>query len=45
MTVIFAQGHPATQMKTFEELKRGLTKFYGNALFEYNNQGILSILL
>ncbi|MHC8301743.1 MlaC/ttg2D family ABC transporter substrate-binding protein [Pseudomonas sp. ZS1P83] len=42
MTVKFSRKATPAQMKTFEEnFKRGLFQFYGNALLEYNNQGIV----
>ncbi|PNA05046.1 MULTISPECIES: phospholipid-binding protein MlaC [unclassified Pseudomonas] len=41
MTVKYSRKATPAQMKTFEEnFKRGLFQFYGNALLEYNNQGI-----
>jgi phospholipid transport system substrate-binding protein len=42
MTVKYSRKATPAQMKTFEEnFKRGLFQFYGNALLEYNNQGIV----
>ncbi|ALI00467.1 phospholipid-binding protein MlaC [Pseudomonas sp. FW306-02-F02-AA] len=41
MTVKYSRNATPAQMKTFEDnFKRGLFQFYGNALLEYNNQGI-----
>lgn len=41
MTVKYSRKATPQQMKTFEEnFKKGLFQFYGNALLEYNNQGI-----
>jgi phospholipid transport system substrate-binding protein len=41
MTVKYSRKATPAQMKTFEEnFKKGLFQFYGNALLEYNNQGI-----
>ena len=41
MTVKYSRKATPEQMKTFQEnFKRGLFQFYGNALLEYNNQGI-----
>ncbi|MDD0997258.1 ABC transporter substrate-binding protein [Pseudomonas sp. TNT2022 ID1044] len=41
MTVKYSRKASPAQMKTFEEnFKKGLFQFYGNALLEYNNQGI-----
>ncbi|MDE1166882.1 MAG: ABC transporter substrate-binding protein [Pseudomonas sp.] len=41
MTVKYSKSATPAQIKTFEEnFKRSLMKFYGNALLEYNNQGI-----
>ncbi|MCU1751724.1 phospholipid-binding protein MlaC [Pseudomonas sp. 6D_7.1_Bac1] len=41
MTVKYSGKATPAQMKTFEDnFKRGLFQFYGNALLEYNNQGI-----
>jgi len=41
MTVKYSKKATPAQMKTFEEnFKKGLFQFYGNALLEYNNQGI-----
>ncbi len=41
MTVKYSRKATPEQMKTFEEnFKKGLFQFYGNALLEYNNQGI-----
>ncbi|MGY4492482.1 Tgt2/MlaC family protein [gamma proteobacterium L18] len=41
MTVKYSRGATPDQLKRFEEnFKRGLMQFYGNALLEYNNQGI-----
>ncbi|MDE1169264.1 MAG: ABC transporter substrate-binding protein [Pseudomonas sp.] len=41
MTVKYSRSASPAQIKTFEEnFKRSLMKFYGNALLEYNNQGI-----
>lgn len=41
MTVKYSRKATPAQMKTFEEnFKRGLFQFYGNALLEYDNQGI-----
>ncbi|MFJ2364241.1 phospholipid-binding protein MlaC [Pseudomonas sp. NPDC087697] len=42
MTVKYSGKATPAQMKTFEDnFKRGLFQFYGNALLEYNNQGIV----
>ncbi|AJO76629.1 MULTISPECIES: phospholipid-binding protein MlaC [Pseudomonas] len=42
MTVKYSRKATPQQMRTFEEnFKRGLFQFYGNALLEYNNQGIV----
>ena len=42
MTVKYSRKATPAQMKTFEEnFKKGLFQFYGNALLEYNNQGIV----
>ena len=42
MTVKYSRKATPEQMKTFQEnFKRGLFQFYGNALLEYNNQGII----
>ncbi|WP_288097786.1 ABC transporter substrate-binding protein [Pseudomonas sp.] len=42
MTVKYSRKASPAQMKTFEEnFKKGLFQFYGNALLEYNNQGIV----
>ena len=42
MTVKYSRKATPEQMKTFEEnFKKGLFQFYGNALLEYNNQGIV----
>ena len=42
MTVKYSRKATPAQMKTFQEnFKRGLFQFYGNALLEYNNQGII----
>ncbi|KJK07608.1 MULTISPECIES: phospholipid-binding protein MlaC [Pseudomonas] len=41
MTVKYSRKATPEQMKRFEEnFKRSLMQFYGNALLEYNNQGI-----
>jgi phospholipid transport system substrate-binding protein len=41
MTVKYSRKATPAQMKTFQEnFKKGLFQFYGNALLEYNNQGI-----
>jgi len=41
MTVKYSNGATPVQVKTFEDnFKRSLMQFYGNALLEYNNQGI-----
>lgn len=41
MTVKYSKKATPAQMKTFEEnFKKGLFQFYGNALLEYDNQGI-----
>ncbi|KAF1028059.1 MAG: putative phospholipid-binding protein MlaC [Pseudomonas sp.] len=41
MTVKYSRKATPEQMSRFEEnFKRGLFQFYGNALLEYNNQGI-----
>ncbi|VVO11658.1 phospholipid-binding protein MlaC [Pseudomonas fluorescens] len=41
MTVKYSRKATPEQMKTFQEnFKKGLFQFYGNALLEYNNQGI-----
>lgn len=41
MTVKYSGGATPAQMATFQEnFKRSLFQFYGNALLEYNNQGI-----
>ncbi len=42
MTVqLLAQGHACSRCRRFQEnFKRSLMQFYGNALLEYNNQGI-----
>jgi phospholipid transport system substrate-binding protein len=41
MTVKYSRNASPAQMKRFEEnFKRSLIQFYGNALLEYNNQGI-----
>ncbi|MCL9803276.1 ABC transporter substrate-binding protein [Pseudomonas sp. AKS31] len=41
MTVKYSRNATPAQMKTFEQnFKKGLFQFYGNALLEYNNQGI-----
>lgn len=41
MTVKYSKKATPAQMKAFEEnFKKGLFQFYGNALLEYNNQGI-----
>lgn len=41
MTVRYSRQASPEQMKRFEEnFKRSLMQFYGNALLEYNNQGI-----
>ncbi|MGE7958258.1 MlaC/ttg2D family ABC transporter substrate-binding protein [Pseudomonas sp. NPDC089530] len=42
MTVKYSRKATPEQMRTFEEnFKKGLFQFYGNALLEYNNQGIV----
>ncbi|KRP44533.1 phospholipid transport system substrate-binding protein [Pseudomonas libanensis] len=42
MTVKYSRKATPAQMQTFQEnFKRGLFQFYGNALLEYNNQGIV----
>jgi phospholipid transport system substrate-binding protein len=42
MTVKYSRKATPEQMKAFEEnFKKGLFQFYGNALLEYNNQGIV----
>ena len=42
MTVKYSRKATPAQMQTFQEnFKRGLFQFYGNALLEYNNQGII----
>jgi len=42
MTVKYSRKATPEQMKTFEEnFKKGLFQFYGNALLEYNNLGIV----
>ena len=42
MTVKYSRKATPAQMKTFQEnFKKGLFQFYGNALLEYNNQGII----
>lgn len=42
MTVKYSRGASDAQMKRFEDnFKRSLMQFYGNALLEYNNQGIV----
>lgn len=42
MTVKYSRKATPAQMQTFEEnFKKGLFQFYGNALLEYNNQGIV----
>ena len=41
MTVKYSRGASDAQLKRFEEnFKRSLMQFYGNALLEYDNQGI-----
>jgi len=41
MTVKYSRKATPAQMQTFQEnFKRSLMQFYGNALLEYNNQGI-----
>ncbi|AMB84365.1 toluene tolerance protein [Pseudomonas agarici] len=41
MTVKYSRKATPEQMRRFQEnFKRGLFQFYGNALLEYNNQGI-----
>lgn len=41
MTVKYSRGASPAQIQRFEEnFKRSLMQFYGNALLEYNNQGI-----
>ncbi|MGC1333336.1 MlaC/ttg2D family ABC transporter substrate-binding protein [Pseudomonas sp.] len=41
MTVKYSRNATADQLKRFQDnFKRGLMQFYGNALLEYNNQGI-----
>jgi len=41
MTVKYSRNATPDQVKRFEEnFKKGLMQFYGNALLEYNNQGI-----
>ncbi|MFJ5299674.1 phospholipid-binding protein MlaC [Pseudomonas sp. NPDC088368] len=41
MTVKYSRNATPAQMQTFaDNFKRGLFQFYGNALLEYNNQGI-----
>lgn len=41
MTVKYSRNATPEQMQRFQEnFKRGLFQFYGNALLEYNNQGI-----
>ncbi|RON37638.1 toluene tolerance protein [Pseudomonas frederiksbergensis] len=41
MTVKYSRKATSAQMQTFQEnFKKGLFQFYGNALLEYNNQGI-----
>jgi phospholipid transport system substrate-binding protein len=41
MTVKYSRNATPAQMQRFEEnFKRSLMQFYGNALLEYNNQGI-----
>jgi len=41
MTVKYSRKATPEQMQRFQEnFKRGLFQFYGNALLEYNNQGI-----
>ncbi|TDV69926.1 phospholipid-binding protein MlaC [Pseudomonas sp. LP_7_YM] len=41
MTVKYSRNATPAQMQKFaENFKRGLFQFYGNALLEYNNQGI-----
>ncbi|WP_073524063.1 MlaC/ttg2D family ABC transporter substrate-binding protein [Pseudomonas fluorescens] len=42
MTVKYSRNATPAQMQTFQEnFKKGLFQFYGNALLEYNNQGII----
>ncbi|WP_449434714.1 MlaC/ttg2D family ABC transporter substrate-binding protein [Pseudomonas putida] len=42
MTVKYSRKASPAQMQRFEEnFKRSLMQFYGNALLEYNNQGII----
>ena len=42
MTVKYSRKATPAQMQTFQEnFKKGLFQFYGNALLEYNNQGII----
>ncbi|AZE76717.1 MlaC/ttg2D family ABC transporter substrate-binding protein [Pseudomonas synxantha] len=42
MTVKYSRKATPAQMQTFQEnFKRGLFQFYGNALLEYDNQGIV----
>ncbi|MDI2593811.1 ABC transporter substrate-binding protein [Pseudomonas sp. N3-W] len=42
MTVKYSRKATPAQMQTFQEnFKKGLFQFYGNALLEYNNQGIV----
>src|SRR5471032_577733 len=42
MTVKYSRKATPAQMHTFQEnFKKGLFQFYGNALLEYNNQGIV----
>ena len=46
MTVKYSRKATPEQMRTFEEnFKKGLFQFYGNALLEYNNQGIVLSLI
>ena len=41
MTVKYSRKATPAQMQTFQEnFKKGLFQYYGNALLEYNNQGI-----
>jgi phospholipid transport system substrate-binding protein len=41
MTVKYSRKATPAQMQAFQEnFKKGLFQFYGNALLEYNNQGI-----
>ncbi len=41
MTVKYSRNATPAQMQRFQDnFKRGLMQFYGNALLEYNNQGI-----